>query len=80
MKNKFVDLIERVGSTFVQTFAGSLVGISVVTDVSASDWKAYLVAAASASLLSATKVIATWNVKSASDVDVLQQMGDKLSK
>lgn len=79
-----VDLGDRVGSTAVQAFAGSLASASLL---GVGDWKAATVAAGSAALLAAVKVFGVQAAKPADPtavavrVDeqaVVKAIGDKL--
>src|SRR5690606_32845060 len=53
--DKFVDLLERVGWTFLQSFVGVLAGINLTAG--SVDWQLVLVSATVAGLASALKVL-----------------------
>jgi hypothetical protein len=57
--NKFlVDLADRVGSTAVQSFAGSLTALTATGTLGAlADWKAAAITAGAAALLSLAKAL-----------------------
>lgn len=54
--SKIVDAAERVGWTFVQAFAGTIVASNALS-ISGFDWKADLISAGSAALIALAKVL-----------------------
>lgn len=59
--NKARDLVERVGWTFIQSFAGFLIAFNI-TDLNGIDWGDLFKGAAVASGIAALKVIIAQNV------------------
>jgi hypothetical protein len=86
MKRSILDFLDRVGSTFVQSLAGSVVALGTVTTLTGINWKADLTAAGTAAVLAAAKALSVQAANRASlanggkvDVDaVVKAMGDKL--
>lgn len=67
-----VDLLERAGWTFVQSFVGVLVGLDLTAG--AIDWKTSLVSAAVAGLVAALKVLGVKGAQVTAVVDTAEKV------
>lgn len=67
-----LDLLERAGWTFVQSFVGVLVGMDLAAI--AVDWRAALVSAVIAGLVSALKVLGVKGAQVSAAVDVAKKV------